>query len=129
MGRIPTAASYIGLLIGSGTGLLAGSRQLRAVPRQWPGQHAAMRDERPGTASRCYSIANAPRRSSGDILLQVARLYGAVTSRWMHEKLAICALVKISDPYGEHRQGHPLVRRGGILGGAPAPVPSPVQCS
>ena len=67
--------------------------------RYWPGQYVTLGDARAGVAPRCYSIANAP-RPDGEILLQVSRIDGGQTSRWVHDTLKIGDLVKISGPYG-----------------------------
>jgi CDP-4-dehydro-6-deoxyglucose reductase len=49
--------------------------------------------------ARAYSISNAP-RPDGELVLQVARADGGVTSNWIHDSLAIGESVKLSGAYG-----------------------------
>ncbi len=74
-------------------------RPVGPVMRYWPGQYVTIGDERAGAAARCYSIANAP-RPDGEITLQVTRIDEGSTSLWLHDKVAVGDLVKISGPYG-----------------------------
>jgi len=67
--------------------------------RYWPGQYVTIGDERNGIPARAYSISNAP-RPDGEIVLQVARQDGGVTSNWIHDKLDVGMSVKISGAYG-----------------------------
>lgn len=66
--------------------------------RYWPGQYVVL-GGREGPAPRCYSIANAP-RADGEIVLQVARIDGTGTSRWIHEALLPGTVTSIDGPYG-----------------------------
>ena len=67
--------------------------------RYWPGQYITLGDARAGIPPRAYSISNAP-RVDGEIVLQVARAEGGVTSNWVHDTLDIGESVKISGAYG-----------------------------
>ena len=46
-----------------------------------------------------YSISNAP-RPDGELVLQVARADGGVTSNWVHDSLGVGESVKVSGAYG-----------------------------
>ncbi len=74
-------------------------RPLGQPMRYWPGQYVMLGNEAAGIPPRCYSIANAP-RPDGEIVLQVTRADGGVTSGWIHDTLAVGAMVKLSGPYG-----------------------------
>jgi CDP-4-dehydro-6-deoxyglucose reductase len=67
--------------------------------RYWPGQYVTLGDPRAGIPARAYSISDAP-RPDGEIVLQVARAEGGVTSQWIHERLRIGESVKLSGAYG-----------------------------
>lgn len=67
--------------------------------RYWPGQYLTLGDPKGGVPPRAYSIANAP-RPDGEIVLQVARADGGVTSNWVHDGLAIGDQVKVNGAYG-----------------------------
>lgn len=67
--------------------------------RYWPGQYVTIGDPKGGVPLRAYSIANAP-SSDAELVLQVARAEGGVTSTWIHDRLAVGALVKINGAYG-----------------------------
>lgn len=67
--------------------------------RFWPGQYVILGDERDGAPPRSYSIANAP-RPDGEITLQISRVEDGATSRWVHERLHVGDIVKVSGPYG-----------------------------
>ncbi len=67
--------------------------------RYWPGQYVTIGDERNGIPARAYSISNAP-RPDGEIVLQVARQDGGLTSNWIHDKLDLGSSVKVSGAYG-----------------------------
>jgi CDP-4-dehydro-6-deoxyglucose reductase, E3 len=67
--------------------------------RYWPGQYVTIGDERNGIPARAYSISNAP-RTDGEIVLQVAKADEGITSKWIHETLAIGASIKLSGAYG-----------------------------
>lgn len=74
-------------------------RPLEQPMRFWPGQYVTMGDHFAQAPARCYSIANAP-RPDGEVVLQVTRLEGGVTSGWIHDKLKIGDIVRLSGPYG-----------------------------
>lgn len=67
--------------------------------RYWPGQYVTLGDPRAGIPARAYSIANAP-RVDGEIILQVARAEGGVTSAWIHDTLNVGDSVKLCGAYG-----------------------------
>lgn len=67
--------------------------------RYWPGQYVRLGDPRAGIPLRAYSLANAP-RPDGELVLQVARAEGGVTSTWVHEVLQAGDAVKLSGAYG-----------------------------
>ncbi len=67
--------------------------------RYWPGQYVTIGNPRADIPARAYSISNAP-RPDGELVLQVARADGGVTSNWIHDQLAVGENVKISGAYG-----------------------------
>jgi CDP-4-dehydro-6-deoxyglucose reductase len=67
--------------------------------RYWPGQYVTLGDARAGFPERAYSISNAP-RPDGELVLQIARSEGGLTSHWVHDTLAIGDNVKLSGAYG-----------------------------
>lgn len=67
--------------------------------RYWPGQYVTLGDPRTHIPARAYSISNAP-RPDGELVLQVARADGGITSQWVHEKLQIGESIKVSGAYG-----------------------------
>lgn len=67
--------------------------------RYWPGQYVTVGDPRNGFPMRAYSISNAP-RPDGELVLQVARADGGVTSQWIHDRLGVGESIKINGPYG-----------------------------
>lgn len=67
--------------------------------RYWPGQYVTLGNARDHIPPRAYSISNAP-RPDGELVLQVARQDGGLTSAWVHEKLSIGDNVKVSGAYG-----------------------------
>lgn len=67
--------------------------------RYWPGQYVTLGNPRADVPARAYSISNAP-RPDGELVLQIARQEGGVTSNWVHEQLAIGESVKVSGAYG-----------------------------
>ena len=67
--------------------------------RYWPGQYLTLGDPRNGVPARAYSISNAP-RPDGELVLQVARSDGGVTSHWVHDKLQVGDILKIAGAYG-----------------------------
>ena len=67
--------------------------------RYWPGQYVTIGNPRADIPARAYSISNAP-RPDGELVLQVARAEGGVTSNWIHDQLAVGESVKISGAYG-----------------------------
>jgi CDP-4-dehydro-6-deoxyglucose reductase len=67
--------------------------------RYWPGQYVTLGDPRANIPARAYSISNAP-RPDGELVLQVARADGGITSQWVHETLQIGENIKISGAYG-----------------------------
>ncbi|MCK6376196.1 MAG: 2Fe-2S iron-sulfur cluster-binding protein [Zoogloea sp.] len=67
--------------------------------RYWPGQYVTLGNPRADIPPRAYSISNAP-RPDGELVLQVARADGGVTSNWVHDKLTIGESVKLSGAYG-----------------------------
>ncbi|WP_281983674.1 2Fe-2S iron-sulfur cluster-binding protein [Azonexus hydrophilus] len=67
--------------------------------RYWPGQYVTLGNPRADVPARAYSISNAP-RPDGELVLQIARQEGGVTSNWVHEQLGIGESVKVSGAYG-----------------------------
>ena len=67
--------------------------------RYWPGQYVTIGNPRADIPARAYSISNAP-RPDGELVLQVARAEGGVTSNWIHDQLNIGESVKVSGAYG-----------------------------
>ncbi len=67
--------------------------------RYWPGQYVTVGNPRADIPPRAYSISNAP-RPDGELVLQVARADGGVTSNWIHDQLGIGESVKLSGAYG-----------------------------
>ena len=67
--------------------------------RYWPGQYVTIGNPRADIPARAYSISNAP-RPDGELVLQVARADGGVTSNWIHDTLQVGESVKISGAYG-----------------------------
>ncbi len=67
--------------------------------RYWPGQYVTVGNPRVDIPLRAYSISNAP-RPDGELVLQVARADGGVTSQWIHDKLAVGESIKINGAYG-----------------------------
>ncbi|MBN9406461.1 MAG: 2Fe-2S iron-sulfur cluster binding domain-containing protein [Burkholderiales bacterium] len=67
--------------------------------RYWPGQYVTVGDPCGGVPARAYSISNAP-RPDGELVLQVARADGGLTSAWIHDRLAVGESIKISGAYG-----------------------------
>lgn len=67
--------------------------------RYWPGQYVTIGNPRADIPARAYSISNAP-RPDGELVLQVARADGGVTSNWIHDTLAVGESVKVSGAYG-----------------------------
>ena len=67
--------------------------------RYWPGQYVTIGNPRADIPARAYSISNAP-RPDGELVLQVARADGGVTSNWIHDQLNIGESVKVSGAYG-----------------------------
>lgn len=67
--------------------------------RYWPGQYVTLGNPRADIPPRAYSISNAP-RPDGELVLQVARADGGVTSNWVHDQLNIGESVKLSGAYG-----------------------------
>ncbi len=74
-------------------------RPLGNAVRYWPGQYVMLGDSSDGAPPRSYSIAGAP-RSDGEILLHVSRDENGATSRWLHDKVQVGDMVKLSGPYG-----------------------------
>ena len=67
--------------------------------RYWPGQYVTLGDPRNGVPARAYSISNAP-RPDGELVLQVARSDGGITSHWVHDQLQVGENIKVSGAYG-----------------------------
>lgn len=67
--------------------------------RYWPGQYVTLGQPRAGVPARAYSISNAP-RPDGELVLQVARAEGGITSAWVHDTLQVGENVKLSGAYG-----------------------------
>jgi len=67
--------------------------------RYWPGQYVTIGNPRADVPNRAYSISNAP-RTDGELVLQVARAEGGVTSQWIHDQLQVGEGVKVSGAYG-----------------------------
>ncbi|RMF09751.1 MAG: ferredoxin [Alphaproteobacteria bacterium] len=74
-------------------------RPLGKPLRFWPGQFVTIGAPQDGAPWRSYSIANAPRRD-GEIVLQVTRVEGGATSRWIHDRLQVGDRVRLNGPYG-----------------------------
>ena len=76
--------------------------QLRPVGqpiRYWPGQYVTIGDESAGIAPKAYSIANAS-HPDGELVLQVSRAEGGITSQWIHDQLQVGQTVKVSGAFG-----------------------------
>lgn len=67
--------------------------------RYWPGQYVTVGNPHANVPARAYSISNAP-RPDGELVLQVARADGGVTSQWIHDRLQVGETVKLSGAYG-----------------------------
>ncbi|QEL66495.1 CDP-6-deoxy-delta-3,4-glucoseen reductase [Oryzomicrobium terrae] len=67
--------------------------------RYWPGQYVTVGNPGANIPARAYSISNAP-RPDGELVLQVARADGGLTSAWIHDDLKVGDNIKISGPYG-----------------------------
>ena len=67
--------------------------------RYWPGQYVTLGNPRADIPARAYSISNAP-RPDGELVLQIARAEGGLTSHWVHDTLQAGENVKISGAYG-----------------------------
>ncbi|WP_029009015.1 2Fe-2S iron-sulfur cluster-binding protein [Azospirillum halopraeferens] len=87
--RIPRTPRIVEILL----------RPLGQPLRYWPGQYVLFGDEREGAPPRCYSIANAP-RPDGEIALHVTRVDGGATSTWIHDRVKVGDMVRLSGPYG-----------------------------
>jgi CDP-4-dehydro-6-deoxyglucose reductase len=74
-------------------------RPVGQIIRFWPGQNITLGKPDDEIPYRQYSMANAP-RPDGELVLQVAREEGGVTSQWIHDKLQIGDTLKINGPYG-----------------------------
>ncbi|MGB8267361.1 MAG: 2Fe-2S iron-sulfur cluster-binding protein [Candidatus Velthaea sp.] len=74
-------------------------RPLREPMRYWPGQYVQLCDREHTIAPRNFSLASAP-RAEGEILLQISRIVGGVTSGWVHDTLRPGDRVDVSGPYG-----------------------------
>ena len=74
-------------------------RPLGEPMRYWPGQYVMIGDDEGKVPARSYSLAAAP-RPDGEIAVQVTRVDGGVTSRWVHERLQPGDAVKVSGAYG-----------------------------
>lgn len=74
-------------------------RPLGNPMRYWPGQYVMLGDVAAGAPQRCYSIAGAP-RVDGEILLHITRDENGATSRWLHDKVQVGDMVKLSGAYG-----------------------------
>lgn len=67
--------------------------------RYWPGQYVTLGDVRADIPLRAYSISNAP-RPDGELVLQIARADGGVTSNWVYEHIQCGDSIKINGAYG-----------------------------
>ena len=67
--------------------------------RFWPGQYLVLGDETQDAPPRCYSIANAP-NPDGGIVLHVTRVDDGATSRWLHDRVAVGDVIRVSGAYG-----------------------------
>lgn len=74
-------------------------RPLGNTVRYWPGQYVMLGDASAGAPPRCYSIASAP-RPDGEIQLHITRDENGSTSRWLHDKVNVGDMLKVSGPYG-----------------------------
>ena len=74
-------------------------KPLGAPVRYWPGQNMMIGDASAGAPPRCYSIANAP-RADGELSFHITRADGGATSAWLHDKVAVGDLIKLSGAYG-----------------------------
>ncbi len=67
--------------------------------RYWPGQYVTLGRPDAGIPARAYSIANTP-RPDGELVLQVARADGGITSNWIHDQLQPGDSVTLAGAYG-----------------------------
>ena len=67
--------------------------------RYWPGQYVTLGHPDAGIPARAYSIANSP-RPDGELVLQVARAEGGITSNWIHDQLQPGASLTLCGAYG-----------------------------
>jgi CDP-4-dehydro-6-deoxyglucose reductase len=77
--------------------------------RYWPGQYVTLGNPRADIPARAYSISNAP-RPDGELVLQVARADGGVTSNWIHDSWASARASRCpapTAPSSATRRGHP----------------------
>jgi CDP-4-dehydro-6-deoxyglucose reductase, E3 len=74
-------------------------RPLGAGLQHLPGEYVLLEDDERAMPPRSYSIANAP-RSNGALSLLVTRVPDGVVSTWVHERLRVGELVRLSGPYG-----------------------------
>ena len=74
-------------------------RPVGQIIRFWPGQNITLGKPDEGIPARQYSMANAP-RPDGELVLQISREDGGVTSQWIHDTLKIGDTIKLSGPYG-----------------------------
>jgi CDP-4-dehydro-6-deoxyglucose reductase len=91
--------------------------------RYWPGQYVTLGNPRNGIPARAYSISNAP-RPDGELVLQVARADGGVTSNWVHDSCSVGESVKVAAPTAPSsaiRRGYP----GAVPGGGHRSGPHP----
>jgi CDP-4-dehydro-6-deoxyglucose reductase len=64
-----------------------------------PGEYVLLEDDGHAIPPRSYSIANAP-RPNATVSLLVTRVPGRATSAWVHERLHVGEIVRLSGPYG-----------------------------
>lgn len=72
---------------------------LDSVLEYLPGEYVLLEDEHHELPPRSYSVANAP-RPDGTVSLLVTRVSDGQTSRWVHERLRVGEIVRLSGPYG-----------------------------
>ncbi|MDD3353693.1 2Fe-2S iron-sulfur cluster-binding protein [Zoogloea sp.] len=74
-------------------------RPVDQLLRYWPGQYVTLGQPAADIPARAYSIANAP-RPDGELVLQVSRSSGGLTSPWICDQLRSGDRVALSGPYG-----------------------------
>jgi len=93
--------------------------------RYWPGQYVTLGNPRADIPARAYSISNAP-RPDGELVLQVARADGGVTSNWVHDSLGVPVTYVISNPssYAYPDDARPTIAAYSLTANAPGYIPA-----